>query len=811
MKSLYHIAVLAIYTIALTPSLLGQCTCTDCPLDMPDGFQGDLFINVSGAANDNLSSGGQGVCGISMDFTHEYIGDMVMTLTSPAGETVTLIGPADLSGATDNTTWLVDFVECSPDATAVPDAGFPAVWDNTLSWGTNNSFTGSYFPSVGCLQDFNMGSVNGTWTITIDDQQGIDAGVFNNFTITFCNNNGVDCNLASCTASAGTNSGVVTGASTSTGLDGNGYVLCNDDEVDITSNDDFILPDPSGVDPAGLGFAIYNCPPTTDDPDTDPCWTGYYWTGDDFSDMNDFNGDASDNIDMYDFISTNPSGGAGVNGEPTGGNLYFAPITMDDICPGTTAGCDPGLGHDLDNDGCFDLGAAVEIVYLDPIIFPYSVNCAGNGVIGDVAVTIDGGWSGFSGSTPIITGVSPASFSQSGNVVTFTGLSGGDNITFTVSDQYGCDATFNSGPLPACLDCTCANCPLAMPDGFEDDFFLTISGADNNDLSTATQGVCGVNLEFDHEYLGDLEITLISPGGQVITLIGAVGLFGLTDGASWNVNFVPCASAASPDASITSSTWDNDDGWDINGTYTGTYYPSVGCLEDFNTGSVNGTWTIHVLDDQGIDMGNFTNFSIEFCDPTSSSSGTGVVDCSASDCVAEPGATSGVQTGEGTNSIGNFHYLLCDGDQIDITTGGYTLPPAGCANCIPEIIYHFYSCPPDPAGLLEADPCWENFVSEDVLNNGNFLGQTNNGGSAGGIGPLLDANNNLWIQIVTGDDGDDDASPNVFHDQDGDGCFEVGNTIQLTYFNPIEFSFTTSCDPSTGLGSVDVTVTGGYP
>ncbi|MBK6930783.1 MAG: proprotein convertase P-domain-containing protein [Saprospirales bacterium] len=153
-----------------------------------------------------------------------------------------------------------------------------------------------------------------------------------------------------------------------------------------------------------------------------------------------------------------------------------------------------------------------------------------------------------------------------------------------------------------------------MPDNFQGNFLIQVQNAANPTLGQNGQGVCGVVLNFDHEYIGDLLITLTSPAGQTITLIGPVGLFGETDGSSWNITFVPCNEPANPDPGF-SATWSNNQNWGLLGAYTGSYYPYLGCLENFNTGPVNGQWVLTVVDAQGNDMGNFYDYSIIFCDP----------------------------------------------------------------------------------------------------------------------------------------------------------------------------------------------------
>ncbi len=152
-----------------------------------------------------------------------------------------------------------------------------------------------------------------------------------------------------------------------------------------------------------------------------------------------------------------------------------------------------------------------------------------------------------------------------------------------------------------------------MPDNFQGDFLIQISGAANPILGQNGQGVCGVTLNFNHEYIGDLRITLTSPSGQSVTLIGPIGLFGETDGTSWNIAFVPCADSPAPDPGF-SDIWSNNQPWGMNGAFSGSYHPQGGCLENF-TGPVNGQWTLTVLDGQGNDVGNFVDYSIIFCDP----------------------------------------------------------------------------------------------------------------------------------------------------------------------------------------------------
>lgn len=163
--------------------------------------------------------------------------------------------------------------------------------------------------------------------------------------------------------------------------------------------------------------------------------------------------------------------------------------------------------------------------------------------------------------------------------------------------------------------CGCTNCPQFMPDNFVGDFLINVMGADNPTLGQNGQGVCGVNIHLDHEYIGDLTITLTSPSGQSVTLIGPEGFFGGTDGSSWDISFVPCNDPANPDPGFDEQ-WSNNQNWGVNNNYSGSYYPNNGCLENFNSGPVDGTWTLTVVDGQANDVGNFYDYEIIFCDPS---------------------------------------------------------------------------------------------------------------------------------------------------------------------------------------------------
>lgn len=162
---------------------------------------------------------------------------------------------------------------------------------------------------------------------------------------------------------------------------------------------------------------------------------------------------------------------------------------------------------------------------------------------------------------------------------------------------------------------------LSIPDEGTTGLNLLINNAAINDLGNPSQGVCQVLIKFKHDVIGDLNISLLSPSNQMVQLVGSGGTSsGFTDGTTWDIQFTPCASPASPDPGF-SPFWSNDEFWQAFQQYSGTYYPYSGCLEDFNTGPVNGTWTLLIEDVAELDEGVIESFTILFCDDTS-------IDCS---------------------------------------------------------------------------------------------------------------------------------------------------------------------------------------
>ncbi len=181
-------------------SLSAQWCCIDSSLAIIDDGSTTLRLQINGALNNDLSTPQQGLCGVRVKFNHKFIGDLTLDLVSPSGQSVRLVGPVGNAGRTDFTRWNVTFLPCSQ--TPIPDPGFKAKWDNIQGWGILGTFySGTYHPNNGCLEDFNLGPVNGTWSLQISDGARFYSGFVESFCLLFCDDRGIGC--SSCSPNGG--------------------------------------------------------------------------------------------------------------------------------------------------------------------------------------------------------------------------------------------------------------------------------------------------------------------------------------------------------------------------------------------------------------------------------------------------------------------------------------------------------------------------------------------------------------------------------------------------------------------------------
>jgi len=178
--------------------LQGQsCGLEDTIIINPNATQ-TFQLQIADYFNNNLADPAQGVCGVELYFLHQFVDNLEIKLTSPDGDMVQLIGPNtdEQFAFTFFSRWNISFLPCAE--TAMPDSGYVAQWSNNqpANFASGYFYNGSYYPYIGCLEDFNSGSVNGTWTFTITNNPSQYSGAILFARLLFCDSRGVDCCFA---------------------------------------------------------------------------------------------------------------------------------------------------------------------------------------------------------------------------------------------------------------------------------------------------------------------------------------------------------------------------------------------------------------------------------------------------------------------------------------------------------------------------------------------------------------------------------------------------------------------------------------
>ncbi len=199
--------ILATLTTFVLPLAAQNCGCADegnCPITIPPSGTTQVCYEITDAFNNSLSNPAQGVCGVSVNFEHDQIGGLDMTLTAPNGTQVQLTGTTGFcNNWTPISTWNILFLPCGetcePDT--INNCALPCIFDDCPSdcnW-PNAMMTGTYLPFSGCLEDFNSGPANGQWCLEMDNTAMFNGGTIFDFEIILCDQSGLFC----CEADAG--------------------------------------------------------------------------------------------------------------------------------------------------------------------------------------------------------------------------------------------------------------------------------------------------------------------------------------------------------------------------------------------------------------------------------------------------------------------------------------------------------------------------------------------------------------------------------------------------------------------------------
>lgn len=120
-----------------------------------------------------------------------------------------------------------------------------------------------------------------------------------------------------------------------------------------------------------------------------------------------------------------------------------------------------------------------------------------------------------------------------------------------------------------------------------------------NAVSSGTVADINVNLEINHTWVGDINLTLTSPSGTTVTLIDRIGTTTGGVGCGQNDILATIDDAAGP-------ALEDQCASPITGTYTG-----IDLLSAFNGEPVNGNWTVWISDNASLDFGTLISWSLD--------------------------------------------------------------------------------------------------------------------------------------------------------------------------------------------------------
>lgn len=209
----------------------------------------------------------------------------------------------------------------------------------------------------------------------------------------------------------------------------NNYVLCIDDEVTITSNNDFSFDVQPPFPAPGFVYGIYKCPPTPGiSPVLDTCLVG-------LAPVN------ATGINIQNLYGQFPPGLLSAFTGWQNNTLYFAPIILRNSASNPVT---------IDTD-CWSVGPSTAVTFLDSITYTTQQNC----LLSGIDVVINGGSPALFGGNYTISGLTPGYATLStttpapGQTVSVGNLNNNDSFTFTITDPNGCSRTITGGPYIA--------------------------------------------------------------------------------------------------------------------------------------------------------------------------------------------------------------------------------------------------------------------------------------------------------------------------------------------------------------------------
>jgi gliding motility-associated-like protein len=279
-------------------------------------------------------------------------------------------------------------------------------------------------------------------------------------------------------------------------------------------------------------------------------------------------------------------------------------------------------------------------------------------------------------------------------------------------------------------------------------------------------------------------------------------------------NCIPPCNMASLNATIGSCLPDNT--FTVTGDFTYQNAPGTGTIVvtvTNSSGSLTQTFNPPFVNNQVYNFsipGNTSNGSaltvtVAFSNAPACLLSVSSISPSSCDCVAEIGTFTATTTGPGIAD-----YILCFGDEIDITADGNYTPPAPANNPpLPEgyepgITWLVYSCPPTiavtpsnvpPNDFIGNDPCLIGLYSDfDMYDINDQFWMTNY--------PGVFTNNTVYFVPITMYNLTEAFYSYVNTSVD---CYEMGTPFAVQYLTDITFTQAQSCS------NVTVTISGGLP
>lgn len=380
--------------------------------------------------------------------------------------------------------------------------------------------------------------------------------------------------------------------------------LCEGDDFEFISNNDFILPNDTLPQPIGDGvysaqvmWLVYDAAPVSNDPSTDPGFLNMIIPGETISDLNN----------MTSPIVSTPGLGCGT--------YWFVPVAGDDGVGGNNnvangINDNGGLHWDKNNNDCYVLGNAIQVTYACDIQITASNNCNPPAVINGVDLDITGG----SGTYTVVNqgdGNLQATTVPNGGTALVTDLQNNDSYAIDITDAQGCTASITgifAAPVIQNITVTPAlTCPL----GGTGDVDVTVNGTSGNGapytiIMAGDPPTVGTTDSYS-DVAGTLVTIVVADQDGCITdtatTITSAGHFinasivNQTDEACYGDGNGSASITATPtpSGSVSSITWNGPSGQHPGGNPGGAGNTSQSGLEP-------GNWSVTIVDNAGCEV-----------------------------------------------------------------------------------------------------------------------------------------------------------------------------------------------------------------